>query len=95
MKKIIIAFSLCFMLFACDSEGNVDKDKYLKVYKEILVVRESISDSIAANKEVQLILDKYKYTTKSFADETMKLMSQDKDLFNIIDSLRKEFREKY
>ncbi len=95
MKKFLIAATLCLILISCDDQGNIDKEKYLEAYREILVARETIADSLEANQEVQRILEKYKYTTKSFADDAMKLISEDGEFYQIIDSLRKEFRSKY
>lgn len=95
MKKIILVCVICFMAVACDEQGNIDKEKYLEAYREILIARETIADSLEANEEVQRILEKYKYTMKSFADDAMKLTKGDGEFLNIIDSLRKEFRAKY
>ncbi len=95
MKKILFALVLCLTLYSCDETPDIDKEHFINAYREILLARESIADSVAANKEVQMILTKYDYTMETFAKEYQDLMSGDSQIYGIIDSLRKEFRAKY
>lgn len=92
MKRILIALALFFTFIACGEQSSIDQDKYLKVYREILIARETIADSLEANKEVQDILEKYEYTLDRFAEEAMELQRNSGDFLKIVDSLRKEFR---
>ncbi len=92
MKRILIAIALCFTFIACGEQNSIDQDKYLKVYREILIARETIPNLDSANMEVQKILDKYKYSMKTFKNDAIELQKQGGDFIKIIDSLRKEFR---
>jgi hypothetical protein len=98
LKKTI--FSLFFVSFfffnACGS--NVDKDKFLNTYREILIARNEILDSSNANMRVLQILKNNNYTEQSFKEEFFYLAKNENGFLKIIDSLRNsittEFKHK-
>ncbi len=86
MKKIIILLLVLFAV-SCSKEDK-STDKFLNVYKEILIVREQTSDNEVATKQINSILKKNGYTENQFRAEFMEL-SKDKEKFlRLLDSIR-------
>jgi hypothetical protein len=86
MKKILIIL-IAIAAISCSTKDN-GTDKFLNVYKEILIVREQTSDNEIATKKINSILEKNGYSEAEFREEFMKL-SQDKEKFlKLLDSIR-------
>lgn len=63
----------------------------MKTYKEILIARYTIQDSIKANKKVNEILKQNGFTFREFLDFSWELRSKDIKKFNeMMDSIRNE-----
>lgn len=88
-KRIIPLLAVILIIMAC----NNSKEKatnYTNAYYEVLITRESISDTAKANPIVRDILKKYGYTEPDFRAESIKLFNDDpKGFTKIIDSVRK------
>ena len=83
---LIFSFATVFYLNSCnDNEIN---PKILNAYKEILVVRESVTDNNLANKEVAKVLKKYNMTEKEFRTEMFEIMKNNKEFVKLLDSVR-------
>jgi hypothetical protein len=69
--KNIITFSLLMFagLFVGCSEYEIDKDTFIDVYKEILTVREMITDSVEAENAIESIYLKYEITEELFKSD--------------------------
>ena len=93
MKKIsIIIASLAIILPACFLWDG-DEERFKETYKEILIAREMISDSLEANEEVNRIREEHGYTEQSFMDEYIYYANKDREKFiAIMDSIREEAR---
>lgn len=88
MKKTLIIFSL-IMLFACSQESDVSQEKFVQIYKEILIARESTSDTEKGTSNVNEVFEKYNISESQFRDMFMKLSAEDpKRLTEMIDSVR-------
>ena len=62
----------------------------MKTYKEILIARYTIADSLKANQEVMNILKRNGYSFREFLDTFWELRNKDSKRFSaIIDSIRK------
>lgn len=84
--KYLAVIILTFLLISCDS-GNSNKERFIKTYKEILVVREIHKDSLEANKRVMEIIRKNGYTEPEFKQAFFELAKERKN-YNLIDSIR-------
>jgi hypothetical protein len=86
MKKILFLLIIIFAV-SCSKKDD-STEKFLNVYKEIVIVREQTSENEAATKQINLILEKNGYTESEFRNEFMK-QSQDKVKFlKLLDSIR-------
>lgn len=91
-KNIIFTFSL-FTIFSLSScNDNEINPKILNAYKEILVVRESVTDNNLANKEVEKVLKKYNMTEKEFRTEMFEIMKNNKEFIKMLDSVRNSIK---
>ena len=96
MKQIakIAAFILLVCVFAgCSQQAK--EDKLLNVYKQILIVRASESDSVVANEKVRNVLQKNGYTIETFKKEFIDVAKDNKDFFARLDSLRNSLNREY
>lgn len=88
MKKTLFILSL-IMLFACSQESDVSEEKFVQIYKEILIARESTSDTEKATSNVNEVFEKYNMSESQFREMFMKLSAEDpKRLTEMIDSVR-------
>lgn len=88
MKKTLIILSLV-MLFACSEESEVSQEKFVQIYKEILIARESTSDVEKGTSNVNEVFDKYNISESQFRKMFMKLSAENpKRLTEMIDSVR-------
>ncbi len=90
MKKIVLVLLLLTGLASCTKE-EVDTEKFLKTYKDILIIRESYADTAKANQKVRELMDERGYTESEFRKEFFKLMSEE-DNVRYLDSLRNSIR---
>ena len=84
--KVIMIMSL--FLLSC-SKWDKDKDRFTETYKEILIVRNKVSDSAQANVDVNKIIKKYGYSKESFRDTYFKYFSNYETYKIISDSAQK------
>ena len=90
MKKIFLILLLVITTGSC-SKDEVDTEKFLKTYKEILIIRESYADTAKANKIVRELMSEKGYTESEFRKDFFKLMSEE-DNVRYLDSLRNSIR---
>ncbi len=93
MKKLfcgLILFSFVF-LFQCSKDRfSSDERKFIKTYKEILLARYTIADSVKANQEVLKILKRNGFSFRQFLEKFWELKNKDSKRFaELIDSVRK------
>jgi hypothetical protein len=88
--KNIITFSLLMFagLFVGCSEYEIDKDTFIDVYKEILTVREMITDSVEAENAIESIYLKYEITEELFKSDYFFYAESEVDFIEILDSVR-------
>lgn len=87
MNNFFVLLILAILLFSC-SDNKKKEEKFLKTYKEILITRETITDTAVANKKIAEILKKYGYDEPTFRHDFMEL-ARNSDKFRItLDSLR-------
>lgn len=90
MKKMIFILSLV-VFFACGEESKLNDEKFIQVYKEILIARESTPDVQAGTEKVMQILANHGMSEPEFRKMYMKLSSEKpKRLAEMIDSIRHE-----
>jgi len=75
-------------LFVGCSEYEIDKDTFIDVYKEILTVREMITDSVEAEKAIESIYLKYEITEELFKADYFFYAESEVDFIEILDSAR-------
>jgi len=92
MRYIIIIFlATTFFLSSCSDDS--EQDKLFNVYKQILIARNSQTDSLEANKAVMEVLKKNGYTQNKFRDEFFQMAMKEKSFMRMIDSLRNYMKE--
>lgn len=88
MGKVILFFVLFIILLTSCSNIEKKQEKLLKAYKEILITRETIMDSLEANQKVQEILKKYDYDEITFRSDFFELANNSEKFRIMLDSLR-------
>mgnify|MGYP000955115527 CR=1 FL=1 len=90
MRNILIFTSIILglLLFSSCSDSKVKQEKFLNAYKEILLARETITDSTEANKKVAQILKKYDYDEPTFRKDFFELVKNSDNFRALLDSLR-------
>ena len=83
---IVILLATTFFISSCSD--NAEQDKLFNVYKQILIARNSHSDSLEANKAVIDVLKMNGYTELQFRNEFLKMAMKEKSFMKMIDSLR-------
>lgn len=61
----------------------------MDAYTEILLARESIADSLEANREVESILSRYDYSEPEFREAFAEKMQNPEHFMRTLDSVRK------
>jgi len=88
MKKIILILSLV-LVFACNDESKTSEEKFIQVYQEVLLARESTADREEGTSNVNEVFAKYNISEPEFREMFMKLSSDNpKRLAEMIDSIR-------
>ena len=88
---LIILVSLIF--YSCSS--NSDQERFYNTYRQILIARSEIEDSLVANKKVLEIIKQNGYTEKEFEKTFFELARKEKDFVKVIDSLRNSVKHDY
>lgn len=66
-KNITIIFLLTAFIFSCSKDDILPEDKFIKIYIDILVAQDTLSDSSISNDSLKtLILEKYNVTDSVF-----------------------------
>ncbi|MBM2813757.1 MAG: hypothetical protein HW421_519 [Ignavibacteria bacterium] len=86
--KYLIAFFTILILVSC-SESK-EQEKFLNVYREILIARDSYLDSIKASKEILKIYTKYGFTAETFKKKYFEYAANHQEFIRMIDSLRQQ-----
>lgn len=92
MKYLIVIIFAFLFLTACDKPFD---DKFYKTYREILLVRTEITDSLEANKKVLNVLKKNGYTEEEFRKTFFEKAQTEKNFIKTIDSLRNSIKSEY
>lgn len=88
MKKIILILSLVFV-FACSDDGGMTDEKFIQIYQEVLVARESTADRDAGTSRVNEVFAKYNISEPEFRQMYLKMSSEKpKRLAEMMDSIR-------
>ncbi len=88
IKNIMAALILTACLLSSCSHTQEDKEKFVRAYLDILIVRERFEDSLAANAEVMKVYDKYGFTEASFKDKFFELAEKPDEFIQVVDSIR-------
>lgn len=93
MKKfflVLILFSLVFCIQCSKDKFSSDEKKFIKTYKEIILARYTIEDSVKANQEVLKIIKQNGYSFRQFLETFWELRNKDSKRFSeLIDSVKK------
>lgn len=84
----IILLILSAVIFISCSNWSSDKDKFTETYKDILIVRLKVQDSVAAEKAVDAVYKKHGFTKSSFKEKYFELAKDHKVFMTILDSAR-------
>ena len=88
MKKIILILSLAFVL-ACSDDGSMTDEKFIQIYQEVLVARESSADREAGTTKVNEVFAKYNISEPEFQKIFFKMAKEKpKRLAEMMDSIR-------
>ncbi|MER3328873.1 MAG: hypothetical protein RIF34_04785 [Candidatus Kapaibacterium sp.] len=88
MKKIILILSLV-LVFACSEDGGMTDEKFIQIYQEVLIARESTADREAGTSKVNEVFEKYNISEPEFRQMYMKMSSENpKRLAEMMDSIR-------
>ena len=88
MKKIIMILSLA-LVFACSDDGGMTDEKFIQIYQEVLVARESTVDREAGTSKVNEVFEKYNISEPEFRQMYLKMSSEKpKRLAEMLDSIR-------
>lgn len=75
--------------FACSEENGISEEKFIQIYKEVLLARESTVDREEGTSNVNEVFAKYNISEPEFRGMYMKLSSENPQrLAEIIDSIR-------
>jgi len=89
MKRYIIALVLTILFLSSCGADKAEEDKFLNTYREILIAREQIADSIEANQRIGEILKKNGYDEPRFRQTFFEFAKDKKRFTEMLDSLRK------
>ncbi len=78
---------MIFMLIACSNEKQ-ERERFLRTYKEILLIRETISDTVEANRKVLEALSNNNYTEEQFRKKYFEYAENPQEFILLLDSLR-------
>ena len=93
MKYILIILSL-LILSSCEQEDSIDDKKFLDIYTEVLIARESTTDREKGTEEVNKVLAEHGMTEPEFRKTYLELSKEDpKRLGRLIDSIRNHTSE--
>ena len=68
-KYITIIFLLTAFIFSCSKDDILPEDKFIKIYIDILVAQDTLSDSSISNDSLKtLILQKYNITDSIYTN---------------------------
>ncbi len=84
--KYLFCF-LIILIVACTNEKE-ERDRFLTTYKEILYVRETVTDSLEANSQVLAVMEKYGYSEEQFRKKYFELAQNPEKFIELLDSLR-------
>ena len=88
MKKIILILSLV-LVFACSEDEGMSDEKFIQIYQEVLVARESTADREAGTSKVNEVFAKYNISEPEFRRMYLKMASdKPKRLAEMMDSIR-------
>ncbi|MFA7326012.1 MAG: hypothetical protein WC121_05055 [Candidatus Kapaibacterium sp.] len=88
MKKIIMILSLV-LVFACSDDGGMTDEKFIQIYQEVLVARESTVDREAGTSKVNEVFEKYNISEPEFQKIFFKMAKEKpKRLAEMMDSIR-------
>ncbi len=89
MKNYIIAAIVSVFFLASCGADRAEEEKFLQIYREILIAREQIADSLKANQRVAEILEKNGYDEPRFRQTFFEFAKDKKRFTEMLDSLRK------
>lgn len=93
MKYILILISI-IILTSCEQEKHISDEKFLDIYTEVLIARESTTDREKGTKEVNKVLAKYGMTEPEFRQVMIDISQKEpKRLGRLIDSIRNHTSE--
>jgi hypothetical protein len=88
MKKLILILSLV-LVFACNEDEGMSDEKFIQIYQEVLVARESTADREAGTSRVNEVFAKYNISEPEFRKMFLKMSSEKpKRLAEMMDSIR-------
>ncbi len=77
------------LVFACSEDGSMTDEKFIQIYQEVLVARESTVDREAGTSRVNEVFAKYNISEPEFRQMYLKMSSEKpKRLAEMMDSIR-------
>ncbi|HPD34072.1 MAG TPA: hypothetical protein P5545_05290 [Bacteroidota bacterium] len=96
MKQITKIATILLLVCVCvGCSQKAKEEKLLNIYKQILIVRVSETDSSVANQKVRQILQNNGYTIETFKKEFIEVAKNNKNFFAQLDSLRNSLNREY
>lgn len=78
---------LIALLIACSNEKE-ERDRFLRTYKEILFIRETVSDTLEANNKVIEAMRNNGYSEEQFREKYFDYAKNPQEFIVLLDSLR-------
>lgn len=88
MKFFSYIFLFLITLISCSKIFGHDKDDFINAYKELLIAKEQINDSIQLADSYKKIYEKYHFSEKSFNTELLKYQKNTDEFLVILDSIK-------
>ena len=83
---------LALFLFSC-TDTEEEKVRFTSAYKEILLVRETVTDSSEANSEVMKVMAKYGYDSQTFQKAYFEYAKKPEEFIIMLDSIRSSVQD--
>src|SRR6056300_815133 len=93
MKYVLILISI-ILFSSCEQEKKMSDEKFLDIYTEVLIARESTTDREEGTRKVNKVLEKHSMTEPDFRKTYLELSKDDpKRLGRLIDSVKNHTSE--
>jgi hypothetical protein len=89
-STFILLILMSLFILSCTKIFGHDKEDFINAYKELLIAKEQIGDSIQLVDSFKKIYEKYNYTEKSFNSDLLKYQKNTNEFLEILDSIKSQ-----